>query len=116
MPREYKLYLQDMLDAASRILELAGNASIEKLQSEKGLQESVLWNLHVIGEAAKNVPDAVREQYSEVSWRKAAGLRDRVIHAYFGVDWGIVHHTISNQLPPLAAALKDLIDNLDAKP
>jgi uncharacterized protein with HEPN domain len=72
--------------------------------------DAVVRNLEIIGEAAKQVPEEVRQQTPEVPWSKVAGLRDILAHQYFGVDLEIVWDVIQNKLPPLETAVRRLLD------
>lgn len=63
------------------------------------IQDAVVRNLEIIGEAVKRLPDAIRKQHSDVEWRKIAGLRDILVHAYFGVDVEIIWDVIQHKLP-----------------
>lgn len=70
--------------------------------------------LEIIGEATKNFPDEIRQQYPETEWKKIAGLSDILIHRYFGVDLKIIWDIVQNKLPPLAVQIqKILADNPD---
>ena len=65
------------------------------------IQDGVFRNLEVIGEAVKNLPDDIKKDYPEVEWRKIAGLRDILIHAYFGVDLEVIWDIVKNKVPEL---------------
>ncbi|MEI6293381.1 MAG: HepT-like ribonuclease domain-containing protein [Methanomicrobiales archaeon] len=67
----------------------------------------------VIGEAAKNVPDQVKNGHQEIPWRDMAGLRDRIIHGYFRIDYSIVWNVITDELPKLEPKISALLDELD---
>jgi len=73
---------------------------VEFLKDDK-TKDAVLRNLEVIGEAAKNLPQKVKEKYDDVDWKAAAGMRNKLIHEYFGVSFSIVWETIKNDLPRL---------------
>jgi uncharacterized protein with HEPN domain len=68
-----------------------------------------LRNLEVIGEAAKGVPSSVRKAYPDVEWKKLAGLRNVLIHEYFGVDAAIIKDIVKNKLPVLKSTIKSII-------
>ncbi|HEC86588.1 MAG TPA: DUF86 domain-containing protein, partial [Thermoplasmatales archaeon] len=65
------------------------------------IQDGVIRNLEIIGEAVKNLPDDIKKDYPEVEWRKIAGLRDILIHAYFGVDLEVIWDIVKNKVPEL---------------
>jgi uncharacterized protein with HEPN domain len=68
-------------------------------------------SLEIIGEAAKSVPDTLRQKYAHVEWRAIAGMRDRLIHGYFGVDYDIVWDAVVNKVPMLEQDVMEIIHN-----
>ena len=84
--------------------------TFERLRDDQVHQRAYVRSLEVIGEAVKNLSDEVKEAHPEIDWRRIAGLRDRLIHHYFGVDWDIVWDTITNKLPDLELELLELLD------
>lgn len=76
------------------------------------IQDGVVRNLEIIGEAIKNVPEEIREKNSEVEWRKISGLRDILIHAYFGIDLEIVWGIIGTKISPLKEKILDLLNKI----
>ena len=86
MPRDYKVYLDDILEASARIRNYTSGLTLEGFKNDTKTLDAVVRNLEVIGEATKKVPDDVRSRYPDVEWKKIAGLRDILIHEYFGID------------------------------
>ncbi len=82
--------------------------SKEDLIRNELVQDAVIRNLEVIGEAVKKIPDDIRSNYKDIPWKKIAGLRDILIHEYFGVNMNIVWDVIENKLQPLQAAAIEL--------
>jgi len=109
MPRDAEVYLHDHLEAARRIREYAGGDQAAFLASSIAI-DAVLHNLEILGEAAKRVPDSLRGQAPEIEWRKIAGMRDMIAHAYFEVDLQIVWDVIQNKLPDLTTSVRRLLD------
>ncbi len=109
MPREYKLYLEDILHSIKRIRKYTENLSFEDFSTEILIQDAVMRNLEVIGEAVKNIPEEVKRKKKNMEWRKIAGLRDILIHAYFSIDLEILWEVIINHVPKLEETIKDIL-------
>lgn len=109
MPRDYKLYLEDILSAIGRIRRYVSGSSRESLAGDEKTLDAVVRNLEIIGEAAKKVPEDIRSQHPSVDWKKIAGLRDILIHEYFGVDVEIVWDIIENKLPVLEQQIQSIL-------
>ncbi|MEW6011173.1 HepT-like ribonuclease domain-containing protein [Methanobacterium movens] len=81
---------------------------LEDLMKDPVLQRACIRSLEVMGEAVKNISDDFKKEYSEIEWRKIAGLRDKLIHHYFGVDWDIVWNVIQNKIPEIKESLEKI--------
>ena len=112
MPREYKAYLRDILEAIDKIERYTKNISFEDFSDNELIQDGVIRNLEIIGEAVKNLPDDIKKDYPEVEWRKIAGLRDILIHAYFGVDLEVIWDIVKNKVPELKEMVRKILSNL----
>jgi len=110
MQRELKNYIEDIITAIEKIEKYTAGMSKEDLAGNELVQDAVVRNLEVIGEAVKKVPDDVRSSYKDIPWKKIAGLRDILIHEYFGVNINIVWDVIENKLQPLKAAVTELYE------
>ena len=90
MSREYNLYLRDILEAIRRIDRYTRGMDYEEFLADDLVQDGVIRNLMVIGEAVKLIPEPLKCEHTDISWRKIAGMRDILIHAYFGIHNEIV--------------------------
>ena len=106
--REPLLYVNDMVEAAERIIAVCGGVDAADVLTDVDRSDIILWRLSVLGEAAKGMPEAAREAHPEIAWRDAARLRDRIVHHYEGVDPVEISAVVTSDLPRLLAGLKPL--------
>ncbi len=111
--KDYRDYLQDILDAIVDTVEFVKDMSFEDFLHDKKTVNAVIRSLEVIGEASKNVPQSLRDQYPDVPWKKMAGMRDKLIHEYFGVDLEVLWQTIKQDLPSVKPLIEKVIKELD---
>jgi uncharacterized protein with HEPN domain len=110
MPRDSRVYLEDILEATRKATVYTGSLSkVAFLEDEKTL-DAVVRNLEVIGEAVKKLPEDLRAQHSAVEWKKIAGLRDILIHEYFGLDAEIVWDIVQNKVPALDREVRTMLN------
>ncbi|MBM4017845.1 MAG: DUF86 domain-containing protein [Planctomycetes bacterium] len=109
MRRDCDVYLQDILEAREKIGAYVGGMSRDALAADGKTLDAVVRNLEIIGEAAKNVPEAVRAAHPEVKWKRITGLRNILAHQYFGVDLDIVWDVVRNKVPALAESMRRIL-------
>ena len=107
-----RVYLQHILDAATRISEYLKGVSEAKFHESHLLQDGVIRQIQIVGEAAKRVSRDFCNQYPAVPWRDIAGMRDKLVHDYFGVDVGMVWVTAIEDLPELRKQIAEILANL----
>lgn len=107
--RSYQLYLVDILAAIERIEEFVENMSLEAFQADDKTTSAVIRKLEIIGEAVKGIPQEIRQDYPHVPWKEMAGMRDKLIHFYFGVDYELVWSTVRRRLPNVKQCIKEII-------
>lgn len=97
--RDHTIYLQDILDAVEAIRSFVNEMDFAQFCEDDKTSSAVIRKFEIIGEAAKNIPLNIRQCNPHIPWSEMAGMRDKLIHAYFGVDYQLVWQTIKNRLP-----------------
>jgi uncharacterized protein with HEPN domain len=110
--RNIALYIKDIIENMDRAEAFTKDFEIDMFSIDEKTQYAVVRCIEIIGEAAKQVPEHIRQKYPEIPWRDMAGMRDKVIHFYFGVNaqkvWLVVKEDIPRLKPRLKAALNEL--------
>ncbi|MBL0209485.1 MAG: DUF86 domain-containing protein [Holophagaceae bacterium] len=112
MLRDPKLFLQDILDASAKVFSYSNGMTQEEFEANGMAYDAVIRNLEVIGEAAKQIPQELRDASPDIPWRMICGFRDHLAHAYFGLDNDTVWEVVSTELPALVAEAGRLMKSL----
>jgi uncharacterized protein with HEPN domain len=103
-----------MVDACARIVDLTDGRSLAEFEREPTVRESLLWNFTVLGEAANQVSDGLREAHPDVPWRRATSLRNRIVHGYWAIEMDVILTTAREVVPGMLDRLRSASASLDA--
>jgi len=107
--RDFRDYLQDILDAIGDIESFVGKMTYEEFIKDKKTLNAVVRSIEIIGEASKNIPEPIKAKYKELPWKQMAGMRDKLIHAYFGIDAETLWKAAKDNIPPLKTPIQRMI-------
>jgi len=113
LSRSVRIILGDILRAALLARRYTTDVSIEAFSEDTEKQDAVARRIEIIGEAVKQLPDGLREQYSDVPWRDIAGARDILIHEYFRIDLELAWDMVHKDIPELISQIERILDDLD---
>lgn len=111
--RDYGIYLRDILDSIADIEQFIGDMDFKEFESDDKTLSAVLRKLEIIGEATKHISESLRKKYPDVPWKEMAGMRDKLIHFYFGVDSMLVWKTVKERLPRVSQSIMKMIDDME---
>jgi uncharacterized protein with HEPN domain len=102
-------YLEDILDAATKVASFVAGMTYEQFASDEKTVYAVIHCFEIIGEATKRVPQSVKDTYLKVPWREMAGMRDKLVHDYFGVNLTLVWLAATDDLPELEGHIRRIL-------
>ena len=115
MKREYGDYIQDITDSIKETEEFTKELSFDDFKQDKKTVNAVIRSLEIMGEAAKKIPDNLRRKYSKIPWKEMAGIRDKLIHEYHGVDLEIIWKVVKEELPPVKPNILKMLKEFEHK-
>ena len=115
MNRDYKLFVKDILDAIDKIEEFIGNMEYGEFIQDDKTSTAVVKKIEIIGEAIKNIPRDVRAKYNSIPWKDIVGMRNKITHNYFKIDYEIVWNVVKEKLPALKIQVEQVLKEMDEK-
>ncbi|MCX7856161.1 MAG: DUF86 domain-containing protein [Anaerolineae bacterium] len=115
MKRDYRLFLEDILAAMDAIERFVEGMSLEELYQDDKTASAVIRKLEIIGEATRHIPPHLRQAYPDIPWKEMAGMRDRLIHGYFGIDYELVWQAIRVHIPQTRPKLQAMLEELTSR-
>ena len=112
MTREYKDYLADIIDAIDKAEFFTKGMSFEAFEKDAKTNFAVIRAFEIIGEAVKKIPSGIRHKHKKIPWKEMAGMRDKLIHEYFGIKARVVWKTIKQDLPKVKPHLQTILNDL----
>ena len=109
--RDWTLRVNDILACIEKIQRYTAGLTLDQFRSNQMIADAVIRNFEIIGEAAGYIPETIQDKYPELAWLEMRGMRNIMIHEYFGVSLPIIWRTITHDLGPLAEGLKNLLES-----
>ena len=113
MKRDYKLFIKDILDAIDKIEEFVGKMDYGEFMKDDKTSTAVVKKIEIIGEAIKNIPRDVHAQYKHIPWKDIVGMRNKITHNYFKIDYEIVWNVVKEKLPALKNQIERVLKEMD---
>ncbi len=113
--RDFRIYVDDILEAIEKIENYSERLSFKEFSENQLVVDAVIRNFEIIGEAVKNIPRYIKEKYRYIPWKKITGMRDKLIHEYFGVNKKVVWKTIKEDLPKVKPEIEKILESFGQK-
>lgn len=112
MKREVIDYITDIKNECEYLLRRAKEVTYDEFIKNEDLKKAFVRSLEIIGEVVKKIPEEIKNCYPQIKWKNISGMRDILIHQYFGVDYKVVWKTITERIPELKSVIEEIIKNL----
>jgi uncharacterized protein with HEPN domain len=111
--QDFSDYIKDILISIQDVEEFTSGMRFDEFLQDKKTIKAVIRSLEVLGEASRKIPESIKARYPHVPWKRMAGMRDKLIHEYFGVDLEIVWNVVKNELPSVKVPIEELSTKTD---
>ena len=113
--RDIQVYVEDIIEAINNIEKYTRGLTYETFAKDKKTVDAVIRNFEIIGEATKYIPGKIRKEYPQVPWKDMAGMRDKLIHGYFGIKLDVIWKTIKERLPAVKFLMEEALKKKEEK-
>ena len=113
MKRDARLYLDDIVEAIQRIEEYSTHSDFDSFTQDKKAVDAIVRNFEIMGEAVNKIPSVLRNKYPDIPWTEMMGMRNKLIHEYFGVDTQILWRTVKENMPQLKTQVRKMLQDLE---
>ena len=113
--RDPRLYLKDILEGMEAIERFVAGLDFETFEDDDMRVSAVIRKFEIIGEASKSVPESIKQKYTSIPWSDMAGMRDRLIHFYFGIKYDLVWNTIKQDIPEVKPLIREILKELESE-
>lgn len=113
MKRDIRTFLEDIIESSTLLISYASNKTQSDYENDDLLHDGILRRLEIIGEAVRHIPHEFRERYPDIDWKEIAGLRDVLIHEYFGVNDERIWKTLKEDIPNLKTQIEQVLSSLE---
>ena len=112
MNRDISDYVNDILNECNYLFKKTKDLTFENFIKNEDLKKAFVRSLEIIGEASKKIPDEIKKEYPRMKWKNISGMRDVLIHDYFGVDYEVVWKTVIERIPELKIVIQKILEKL----